>query len=203
MIKKSILAAAALFAVMGANATVTGSLGGGFGTFATLSGPAPALNSGGMLSGSVSATITGGAVLISDNASADDVLAGEAFLAAGPTYGSPATVTFSSGVSYVSFFWGSPDTYNTLTINSTVGGPQVFTTASFGISGTGDQTIAQSVQFQATAGLITSLVFASSANSFEAARFSVTPAIPEPETYAMLLAGLGVVGFMARRRKSV
>jgi probable HAF family extracellular repeat protein len=32
--------------------------------------------------------------------------------------------------------------------------------------------------------------------------FLLTP-IPEPETYAMLLAGLGLVSFMARRRKSV
>jgi hypothetical protein len=29
---------------------------------------------------------------------------------------------------------------------------------------------------------------------------SVTP-IPEPETYAMLLAGLGLMGFVARRRQ--
>ena len=28
-------------------------------------------------------------------------------------------------------------------------------------------------------------------------------AIPEPETYAMLLAGLGLLGFIARRRKIV
>jgi len=31
----------------------------------------------------------------------------------------------------------------------------------------------------------------------------VAAPVPEPETYAMLLAGLGVVGFLARRRQSV
>ena len=32
------------------------------------------------------------------------------------------------------------------------------------------------------------------------ATFAATP-VPEPETYAMILAGLGLMGFMARRRK--
>jgi hypothetical protein len=33
-------------------------------------------------------------------------------------------------------------------------------------------------------------------------RFSVTPSVPEPSTYAMLIAGVAGVGFMARRRKA-
>jgi hypothetical protein len=32
-------------------------------------------------------------------------------------------------------------------------------------------------------------------------RGDVAAAVPEPETYAMLLAGLGLLGFMAKRRK--
>jgi hypothetical protein len=32
---------------------------------------------------------------------------------------------------------------------------------------------------------------------------TITAAVPEPETYAMMMAGLGLVGFMARRRRKV
>lgn len=38
--------------------------------------------------------------------------------------------------------------------------------------------------------------------NFEVRNGIVTPPVPEPETYAMLLAGLGLVGFVARRRKA-
>ena len=37
-------------------------------------------------------------------------------------------------------------------------------------------------------------------NSVEISGNGAAPAVPEPETYAMLLAGLGVMGFMSRRR---
>lgn len=40
------------------------------------------------------------------------------------------------------------------------------------------------------------------ATDFGAANLSFTAAVPEPETYALMLGGLGLVGWMARRRKT-
>lgn len=41
----------------------------------------------------------------------------------------------------------------------------------------------------------------STANGFDSAWYQPTSPVPEPETYAMLLAGLALVGFAARRRR--
>ena len=38
-------------------------------------------------------------------------------------------------------------------------------------------------------------------DAFEVANFSIVAAVPEPETYVLMLAGLGAVGFMNRRRR--
>jgi hypothetical protein len=37
-------------------------------------------------------------------------------------------------------------------------------------------------------------------DAFEVANYNVT-AVPEPETYVLMLAGLGAVGFINRRRR--
>jgi|KBSMisStaDraftv2_1062788.scaffolds.fasta_scaffold69159_3 hypothetical protein len=212
---KTLLAAAAVAASCGANAVVTGALTGGAGSVASLNcnGPCGVAGTGGSLSGSITGTFTGGAVYAADMSFADDVAPGENFYAVGPTpggFGTPNTGTLSlgAGLSFISFLWGSPDTFNSLTVNSTGPGPnsQTFTAtgtgfpAAFPVSN-GDQSFFQLVSFTAGAGsLITSLVFTSTSNAFEVGRFSTTP-VPEPETYALLLAGLGALGFVSRRRR--
>ena len=205
---KILFASVALAASLGAQAQVTGSLGGGAGSFLLLSSPALCtLATPCTLTGSVNASIVGGTILNADQPFADipkGAIAGGNFLSAGPTTTEPSTVTFSSGIDYVSVLWGSPDLYNSLTVVTTAGN-LAFTAASLGFSVTnGDQSFSQYVQFTADAGVdILALVFSNSPSidAFEVANFTVTAPVPEPETYALMLAGLAAVGFISRRRR--
>ena len=201
-ISKILLAAAALCAAMGANAQVSGvAVGSSSGTFLQLSSAG--------LSGGTVASLTGGTVYTQDQPFADipkgGVFGGN-FLAAGPTSGAPATLSFlNGGVGFISFLWGSPDVYNKLTVTSTGGFTQVFDSTNITFASTnGNQAYSQYVQFTGLNGAkITSLSFNNvpSTDAFESANYSITP-VPEPETYALLLAGLGAVAFVARRRRN-
>jgi len=211
---RSVAALGALVAAVTAQASVVGSLGGGFGSFLSLSAASALVGAGGTLGGSF-ATISNGTIYSSDQPFAD-IPAGlvfeSKFLSAGPgpNNAEPTTLHINgSGTPYISFLWGSPDTYNQLTVVSTHAGGgspdmQSFTTASIGLPGDGNQSFSAYVRFQALAGsLITDLIFNNSPaiNAFETANYSITP-VPEPETYALMLAGLGVIGFIVRRRRS-
>jgi hypothetical protein len=209
----SLIASAALFASIGAHAVVTGSLTAGpTGTVLALTteaanapcstGPEPANDCAlGSLAAPI-ATINGGTVYFADLAIASQITPNTPFLAAGPSSGTPV-LSFANGTSYLGFRWGSPDDYNTLTIRDSNNVDYVFTAGSLGFSvRDGNQSFSQYVQFIASAGTtISTVTFASTTDAFETTQFTISP-IPEPETYALLLAGLGALGFVGRRRRN-
>ena len=201
MIKNLIVAGALTAVAVGAQATLTGGVAanqnpGSFITLSTANVAGGALYAGNALP----------AAAIPTNLIPPKTTVGT-WLAAGPSNtnngGGNATVSFSGGTSFVSFLWGSPDTYNTLSVTTSVT-TYTFLATAFPLVVNGDQAFASYLGFDATGGeLINSLTFSSpNQNAFEASNFSVTTPIPEPKTYALLLAGLGAIGFMSRRRRS-
>lgn len=105
-------------------------------------------------------------------------------------FSNTATINFASSMTSFTFLWGSPDAYNLLT-----DGTVSVTGASFS-SGTGNNAQSALYTFVDPLGF-NSLTFSTTGIAFELA---VSP-VPEPETYALFLAGLAALGFMKRRRQ--
>ncbi|MBE2244659.1 MAG: PEP-CTERM sorting domain-containing protein [Burkholderiaceae bacterium] len=124
------------------------------------------------------------------------------YLSVGPSGDQPAsqTLSFGAGASYFGFLWGSPDNYNTLTVTTNLA-EYAYTGALIMSSPDGDRAVSGYANFTAGAGeVIQSVMWQSTSNAFETDNHAVI-AVPEPETYALMLAGLAAVGFIARRRR--
>jgi PEP-CTERM motif len=118
-----------------------------------------------------------------------------------PGFTSPGTITFSTLMSQVSFLWGSPDSFNSLVVHRAGGADLVINPfATGGVNSNSRYLTLTSLGSD----WITGLTFSSQVNlqsyAFEVDNLRVT-AVPEPETYALMLAGLGLMGFIARRRR--
>ncbi len=126
------------------------------------------------------------------------------FYSAGPSTSEPGTIDLGlSGLAWISFLWGSVDTYNTLqlldagnNILDTITGSQIQagangqTTSLVTLNLTGDQS-------QVAKLWLTS----NGTNAFEIDNIAFQ-AVPEPATWMMLILGMLGVGFAMRRRSS-
>lgn len=106
-----------------------------------------------------------------------------------------------------SLYWGSVDGYNTLEFYNS-GGTLVGSVTGSAVSNpaNGNQTIGQTnrrVTFGFTeAEQITGVKFLSSNDAFEFDNLAISSVVPEPASWAMLIAGFGLVGATMRRRRN-
>lgn len=119
--------------------------------------------------------------------------------------GASTTIQSMIGFDTVSFFLGSIDTFNTVNILSTTGAVIAsFTGSQLAFNANGNQDLPQTnrrVTFTRVAAdaRIGGIGFASGVNSLEVDNLVFT--VPEPSTWAMMIAGFGMIGFAMRARR--
>lgn len=131
------------------------------------------------------------------------------YFSIGPSTSSVAVID-SGLASYFGYYGGSPDTYNSVsffntitdTLIATFTGSQLATFA--GAAPNGDQSLGFFWNFTATdsSSYFNAIRFDSESNAFETDNHAVLTAVPEPETYAMMLIGMALVGFTARQNRN-
>ena len=143
------------------------------------------------------------------------------YLAVGPA--SPAVISLGSLASYFGYYGGSPDSYNSIQLLlggaivenysgvQLAGFARVATDGNWGTGAYWNFTAANSNEWFDTVKMISTkpafetdnhaVLFA--AQEPQLHTFSVLSPVPEPQTYGMMLAGLGLMGFMAHRRRKI
>lgn len=190
LVTKAVVAGAML-AMAGAHAAVTST----FSTSAPMGMPSYSFDD---LSGNSMLSISGGTIKVASqtNVALRPEGSSGGFWSIDPTTPS-GSISFTNLARSVSFLWGSPDAFNSLNVLLDGGGSMsIDPFASGGSNGNSHY-----VTLTASGGsLISGLSFASSDFGFEVDNLYVS-AVPEPETYALMLAGLAAVAFVARRQR--
>jgi hypothetical protein len=116
------------------------------------------------------------------------------------------TLTGAAGLYQLSFWYSArPNTGPTNNLTFTFDGSApltVLNSVSNGSSSHNWQNYTALVNFDGSGDLYFSATGTSDSYGGSLDKISFTTAVPEPETYAMMLAGLGLMGLVARRRRS-
>ncbi|MEO8626848.1 MAG: PEP-CTERM sorting domain-containing protein [Betaproteobacteria bacterium] len=155
---------------------------------------------------------SGGSIVIGTNADSVAPQGDTSFyLNDGSTYGSPTTINFGNPLSYFGFYYGSVDAYNTVqlfsdnTLLATYSGTDLGNLVDPSLRGG----LYVNIFTSGAAENFNRVVFSSPANAFESDNHAwviATPStlpttpVPEPSTYALLTAGLLLIGGISRRR---
>jgi PEP-CTERM motif len=131
------------------------------------------------------------------------------YFTVGPSTSTPATVAIGFLASYFGYYGGSPDTYNSITLLNGESIVKTFTgteLAGFaGVPADGNQGVGRywNIFSENSGEFFDTVQFTSINNAFETDNHAVlAAAVPEPETYGMMLVGIGMLGFMVRRRNN-
>jgi hypothetical protein len=119
--------------------------------------------------------------------------------------GRSETVDYATLKSGLAFYWGSMDSFNSVTLHNGAQSVTIFAPA----PANGDQFAGATNKFMEITGFdFSSVVFSSQNNSFEFDNVMTlnasapATAVPEPSTWAMLLVGFAVAGYRRQRRLS-
>ncbi len=114
----------------------------------------------------------------------------------------PGTATFNTNLSYFGFLWSSPDVGNTIKFYNGSTHMGTFTGLNLPVND-GSQGFGTYINIFAGAGeSFNRIEFSYTSNAFETDNHSFITAVPEPESYVLLLAGLGLMATIARRRQT-
>lgn len=113
------------------------------------------------------------------------------------------TMTFNNAVTIDKiWFNNNHDGDGTLSGNNVqIGGTDYSLILATGVPSFSDDWTPNTSFYVAAGGSLSFQLASTNFDQFYISGMTVTAAVPEPETYAMLMAGLGLIGFMARRRK--
>ena len=156
-------------------------------------------------------TVTGGSLLTGTSGSGAQPFGSDGSQYLSVLGGQQAEIrdTIAAGYNIISFYLGSIDTYNTVSVLDTAGAVIASFTGSAFLGGpSGNQSLPQTnrlITLSRDSGeaAFGGLRVQSSQNSAEVENVRFASAVPEPATWMLMLAGFGVVGFSMRRRRNV